>query len=237
MRPSYTERALGPLAVLWQRTVGAEPEHTRILPDGCLDLIWDGSRLIVAGPDPAARWHDSAPGTCYVGLRLFGGVGAAAAGVSAVELLGRSVGIDELLPAQEARTLTDRIDEAPGAVLLGWLRQHEPSHDRTGPRILAMAHAGLSVTAMADELGCSPRQLHRRCLPLFGYGPRRLGRIVRLQAALARMRAGTPLAEAAAASGYADQPHLTREVRALTGTTPAALVGPSPATGQAAFGA
>ena len=33
------------------------------------------------------------------------------------------------------------------------------------------------------------------------------------------------LAELAAAAGYADQAHLTRECRALSGSTPAALAG------------
>jgi AraC-like DNA-binding protein len=87
-----------------------------------------------------------------------------------------------------------------------------------------MTTTGLSVADMADELGCSPRQLHRRCLPLFGYGPRRLARIVRMQRALGLLDAGVPPADVAAAGGYADQPHLTREVRSLAGTTPRSLL-------------
>lgn len=73
---------------------------------------------------------------------------------------------------------------------------------------------------MADRLGLSQRQLHRRCLPLLGYGPRHLSRVLRLQRALA---APGSLAEVAHACGYADQAHLSREVRDLTGTTPTAL--------------
>jgi AraC-like DNA-binding protein len=77
---------------------------------------------------------------------------------------------------------------------------------------------------MAGWLGLSERQLLRGCLPLFGYGPRRLGRILRLNRALAAARAGQPLAEVAAGTGYADQAHLTREVRALAGATPTELL-------------
>jgi len=45
----YTERpSRVPGAVLWQRTVQAT-EPQRVLPDGCLDLIWSGGTLLVAG--------------------------------------------------------------------------------------------------------------------------------------------------------------------------------------------
>jgi AraC-like DNA-binding protein len=46
---------------------------------------------------------------------------------------------------------------------------------------------------------------------------KRLSRVLRLQRALALARRGLPLATVAATAGYADQPHLAREVRALTG--------------------
>jgi AraC-like DNA-binding protein len=217
----YGERQVSPLAVLWHRTVGSEPERTRILPDGCLDLIYTGDALLVAGPDPDARWHDSAPGTAYVGLRLFGGLGAATVDVPATELVGRTVEVAEVLPGRAARLLTDRVEADPAAGMLEWVRARRARLDPTGPRVLAMARSGLSVAAMADELGCSSRQVHRRCLPMFGYGPRRLGRVVRMQDAVARLATGAPLADVAAAAGYADQPHLTRELRDLTGGTPA----------------
>jgi AraC-like DNA-binding protein len=227
---SYQEQpGRTPFTVVWKRTVGgAEAEHTRILPDGCLDLLWDGRRLLVAGPDPAARWHDSEPGTRYVGLRMFGGLGAASLGVDAHELLSRSVDLVDLVGAREARELVERTAASPGTALQEWVGGRDRRLPSMGPRVLRMARAGLGAAAMADELGCSARQLHRRCLPLFGYGPRRLGRIVRLQQALRRAEAGAPLAEAAAASGYADQAHLSRDVRLLTGTTPRQLLMPPP---------
>src|SRR4029079_5852267 len=48
--------------------------------------------------------------------------------------------------------------------------------DPLGPRVLAMANSGTTVAAMANRLRLGARQLHRRCLPVFGYGPRRLSR-------------------------------------------------------------
>jgi transcriptional regulator GlxA family with amidase domain len=80
---------------------------------------------------------------------------------------------------------------------------------------------------MADCFGLGVRQFHRRCRALFGYGPQHLGRVLRLGRALDVARTGVSLAEVAVTAGFADQPHLSREVRDLTGTTPAQLLGES----------
>jgi AraC-like DNA-binding protein len=48
-----------------------------------------------------------------------------------------------------------------------------------------------------------------------------------MRRALDLARAGTPLAEVAALAGYADQAHLTREVRELAGVPPARLLAPT----------
>jgi AraC-like DNA-binding protein len=73
--------------------------------------------------------------------------------------------------------------------------------------------------------------VHRRFLGWVGYGPRTLARVLRLQRAVVLLRSGRPAAEVAVEAGYADQPHLSREMRALTGRTPRELApaGPAPA--------
>jgi AraC-like DNA-binding protein len=87
------------------------------------------------------------------------------------------------------------------------------------------------VAALADGLGLSERQLRRRCLELFGYGPKVLDRVLRLERALAAARRGAPFALVAADAGYADQPHLAREVRALAGVPLGELLGEPSADG------
>lgn len=91
-------------------------------------------------------------------------------------------------------------------------------------RVVAALDAGRPVAATADALGIGARRLHRRSLAAFGYGPKTLARVLRLQRALALARNGTPLAETAARTGYADQAHLTRDVRELAGATPLELL-------------
>jgi AraC-like DNA-binding protein len=224
---SYRERPSAvPGATLWERTVGPAPEQSRILPDGCLDLIWDGCRLLVAGPDTTARWHQSDPGASYVALRFSGGAGPALLGVPADELRDQCPGLGELWPSAQVRVLAERVAADPVAALEAWAAGRACAREPhpLGPRVFGMAAAGTPVAEMARRAGLSARQLHRRCLPLFGYGPRRLARVLRLGRALETARKGTPLAQVAASCGYADQAHLSREVRALAGTTPAGLL-------------
>ena len=209
---------------MWQRSVG--PWSARILPDGCLDLLWDGHRLIVAGPDLTARHDDSPGGTTWVGLRFSGGIGAALLGVEADEVLDRRLDLDEVWSSRDARLLRDKVASDPAAMMNAWAAERATAIDVDpfGPRVLAMAAAQLPVATMADRLGLSARQVHRRCLPIFGYGPRRLSRVLRLHRALDGARAGAPLAQVAFDAGYADQAHLNREVRDLAGTTPTVLL-------------
>jgi AraC-like DNA-binding protein len=110
--------------------------------------------------------------------------------------------------------VTDRLARRPEAARV------DGAWPPAGPA-LAEALAGRTgpgtVRGMADELGLSERQLHRRCLATFGYGPKTVQRVLRFQAALQDARAGRRLADVAADAGYADQAHMSREVRELAG--------------------
>jgi transcriptional regulator GlxA family with amidase domain len=93
-----------------------------------------------------------------------------------------------------------------------------------------------AVAASARAAGLSERQLRRRFERAVGYGPATLARVLRFQRFLHRANApdsaGAPLARLAAEAGYADQAHLARECRRLSGLPPSALL----ATGAAPAG-
>ncbi|MGH2881478.1 MAG: helix-turn-helix domain-containing protein [Solirubrobacteraceae bacterium] len=212
--------------LLWERVIESAPQRTLILPDGCVDIVWDGRRLFIAGPDLTARWHDSRAAARYVGLRFSGGTGPALLGTPANEIRDQTPALDELWPSAQARVLTERVAADPMVALQAWAVARAASEqvDPLGPRVLRMAAVGMSVAVMADRLGLSARQLHRRCLPVFGYGPLRLSRVLRMQRTIEQARTGVPLAQVAADCGYADQAHLSHEIRELTGTTPMSLL-------------
>lgn len=229
-RPSTAELgAVG--AVVWSRPPAPEPTAYRVLPDGCMDLIWRDVPLI-AGPDTRAALGDSAPGAAWTGLRLPPGLGPAVFGVPADHLRDQRVPLDAVWSPAEVRELGERLAAAadPGAVLeataaarLRALTGAPPSRapaasgERLRRLVLHSARRGRPLTETARAAGLSERQLHRRCLALFGYGGKFLERVLRMQRALALLDGGIPKAEAAARAGYADQPHLSREIRALAG--------------------
>ncbi|MFH8612265.1 DUF6597 domain-containing transcriptional factor [Streptomyces sp. NPDC018029] len=217
-------------AVVWTRVATGAPGDTRpVLPDGCMDLLWTEGRLFVAGPDTRAYDPEGGPGR-YVGIRFHPGTAPAFLGVPAHELRDRRVELADLWTAAEARRLTERVDAArdPVAALEAVVTDRAVG---TGPPDPLVAHivrslsAGHSVARTAADAGVNARLLHRRSLPAFGYGPKTLARVLRLQRALALARDGLPYAETAAAAGFADQAHLARDVKEFTGLRLGELLG------------
>ncbi|MFH8571576.1 helix-turn-helix domain-containing protein [Streptomyces sp. NPDC017993] len=233
----YRERASRlPGAVLWTATTPPSPGP--VLPDGCTDLIWGEGRLLVAGPDTGPHLLDDvAPGARYVGLRFAPGQGPAIFGVPAHELRDQRLPLADLWPADRVRELAERVGAAaaPGRVLeeAAAARLREPA----GPVVRSLRPArtaaiaaglarGLPVAEVARSVALSERQLHRRSLDAFGYGPQTLARVLRLVRALGLARSGVPYAQVAARAGYADQAHLAREVKSLAGAPLGVLLGP-----------
>ena len=82
------------------------------------------------------------------------------------------------------------------------------------------------VRDLGADLGISERTISRRCQELFGFGPKTFARILRFQRFIAGVGRTDrpPLSMLASLCGYADQAHLSREVRRLSGLTPADVV-------------
>lgn len=225
----YRERASRfARAVLWTRTVPEEEGGGNtpypVLPDGCMDLLWIGGRLLVAGPDTRAHSAQGLSGLSCTGLRFAPGTAPALLGVPAHEVRDRRVELADLWSPADVRALTARLAAAadPAAELEAVALDRTARRDPPDPLLLAVVDgldAGRTVAATADSVGLGARQLHRRSLDAFGYGPKTLARVLRLQRALAFVRAGTPYAQAALAAGCADQAHLARETRELAGLT------------------
>jgi AraC-like DNA-binding protein len=202
----------------------------RIVPDGCVDVIWhrESGSLFVAGPDTRAHVTTALPGE-IVGVRFRTGRSPAGLGVPADALRDVRAGLTDLWAPDRVRRLADELagsgstagaqEVLTGTVLAGVRSAPDPAV----PDLLALARGGARVAAMADAIGLTERQLHRRCLAAFGYGAKVLGRVLRFDQAIRLARGGVTLADVAYRTGYADQAHLSREVRALAGVSPTEL--------------
>jgi AraC-like DNA-binding protein len=197
-----------------------------------MDVILMDDDLYVAGPDNRA-WTGSAPrGTRYAGIRFAPGDAPAFLGVPARELLNERVRLAELWSPTRSRRLLDRIRSAPdqaSALDLEVAKLVDEPADRLTAQVVSSVRGGLlrgsaGVSRLARALDLSERQLHRRCLDAFGYGPKLLDRVLWMNVALDHARTGLPLADVAVMTGYSDQAHFTRDVKALTGLPPRVLL-------------
>lgn len=195
-------------------------EGVRVLPDGCMDLIRMGGRVVVAGPDTAAM-ETTRGREPVAGLRFRPGALPRLLGVPAVELRDQRVPLADVRSAPSHLRLWDLAGELAARPVRG---ETAPWPLRTLHHVTSRLSAGATVGAVADEVGWSSRTLHRQSMAVYGYGPATLRRILRFRRAVALLRDGSTPAAVAAAAGYADQPHLHREARALAGVPVAQLV-------------
>jgi AraC-like DNA-binding protein len=200
--------------------VDGPPEPVRVLPDGCMDLIRMSGGIVVAGPDTTALLSPRGRET-FAGLRFRPGVLPRLLGVPAAELRDSRVPLADL----DVRYRSD----GSLSELATLLASDEPRNE-TAPwsvpqlrRITDRLANGANVADVARHAGWSSRTLQRQSAAVYGYGPAMLRRILRFRRALRLLHRGASSADVAAAAGYADQPHLHREVRDLTGMSVATL--------------
>ena len=238
------------IACLWVRDAEPVARRHRILPDACVDVVWTGGRLVVAGPATEAAMADIDAGAESLGVRFRVGAAGAALGLPAGELIDASPALEDVWGAA-GREVAERVGEAatPAArlhALVAAVRE----------RLAAPPDELVRAAATGTErrrLGIGDRQLRRRFGDAVGYGPKTLERVLRFQRFLTFARgparddltaarddltaarddltaarhdspARPDLARLALDAGYADQAHLTRECTRLAGLPPAALL-------------
>ena len=204
-----------------------------LLPDAAVELVWSGRGLFVRGADTVAHAVDAFPHRTFVGVRFRPGAAARVLGLGGTQLADARVGVSELWGRTEMERLESQlaaavsVDEA-AAILEDAVsaRVREPPDPAVEAVVAALREQRVPVGELADRIGLSERQLRRRCIDALGYGPKTLDRILRFQRfrALAGRLPAPGLAELAAAAGYADQPHLTRDCVRLTGRTPSTFL-------------
>ena len=234
----YREHAPAPdlaglVACTWERR-GASAGEVRVLPDGCADLVWSRSGgLRIAGPDTGPVVYELEPGYEAAGLRLRPGAAGSVLGIPLAEIRDQRAPL-EWLWGRDAALLEERLALAEPGDRRRLLEQAvRPLAREAEPDPLVVASLGLlgrresSVAELSRTLAIGERALRRRFDRAIGYGPKKLDRIIRFRRFLhlAGSRSGESLAETAFELGYADQAHLTRECRRLSGLTPGDLLG------------
>lgn len=200
------------VAAVWSSAAVA-PGATLVAADGCFDLILRASNhrppsAFVHTPVARAHHVPLEIGDRHVGIRLRPGFGAA--------LLERP----DLLTA--AKRFTLECPDALESLVVGVVEEHGKPPSIVSD-FVEEARASAGSLRLTGSSVSRERQVQRACRTWLGLSPKAFLRIERAWAAREAIRAGAPLAMIAADLGYADQAHLTREVRELLGVTPREL--------------
>lgn len=192
---------------------------------------------IVGGPRGGAYHRDISRPSDSVGVMLRPGAARALFGVTARELSEQHLSLSDLWGSR-ADVLLDELSalHTPElrlarfeALLMDELIQREArAPDR---RVLFAAERlgqGARVDELAEALALSPRRFYALFHEEVGLSPKRFARVKRVQAALALASRSTARpcrswATIAAEIGFADQAHLSRELRAIADVTPSAF--------------
>lgn len=206
-------------------------EH-QVPPDGTTNLLLtrapDNSlHPILIGPSIAAAGIPAVRGFTHAGLRL--------RPEAAASLIGHapSVGSSEPLP------LDGRLDglwQDLSELMNGsteWRRaaaalQGEVAVDRTvsaAVDLLIASGGGLAIGLLASRLGLSERQFRRRFLSSTGISPKQYAAVQRVRRALILSLEEPNWADVAYQSGFADQPHLARDIKERFGAAPGRVGG------------
>lgn len=243
------------VAAFWQFWVPLQPEapaclprQHRVLPDGCTDLLFDfrqspgrvwltAPRLAVVGPMKRFILVNLTPGDVTLGVRLKPGWAQALLGVSPVELCGANVSVADCAPVflelQQRMETCASAHQAMALLQDTIVRRWRAFRETVNPRAvealrqLQATEGQVRMAALARAVGVSERTLHRDILDAAGVAPKFLSRVLRFQRAVSHLYQGdaVDLSALALDCGYADQAHLSREVRELAGVSPTALMG------------
>ena len=220
------------------RTAARTPSFHRVLPDGCMDLLFDFSAV--------SGWRASVIGTMtrpltvrttgpvdLLGVRFRPGGLSVFLTLDAAEVTDARMDLTDFW-GESARETWQRLGEATAANRI-WLLQ-EVLGKRANGRIqsdpfvqhcvtrIEAARGGLRIGDLEKSTGLSTRQLERKFARHLGISPKTFSRVIRFRgvAAAAAHPAPPDWATLAGDFGFADQPHLVREFKAFSGLTPAA---------------
>jgi len=206
-------------------------DRWRIVPDANGYLIFSArnrpggieTELFVVG----ARSHhvdiDVAGRYLTVAARLRPGALTVLTGVRASELTDRSVPLGQLM-GYSAGELLERMSMATPieaqSQMATFLERRFNSANRDLLGLGRLLIRASTVTGLASAIGVGKRSLYECSRDYVGLAPKRALRIARLHRALWLADGRRTWSAIAAAAGYADQAHLTRDMQALVGEGP-----------------
>lgn len=230
------------LWVAWARPAAGQPQRHRVLPDNCVDILWQdsGAAGFAVGMMSSAIQVISSTPVRTVAVRFKAGAAGRFLGLplhvltdqrgAIDQLWGRSAA-DRLADALWSRELGDRERIALiEAELLHRLRQQPADRGdaliRCALATLDASHGQLRIEELAAQLQVSRQHMAAQFRSRVGLSPKLYARIARFRRATAAMQqASAPdWAQLALDCGYFDQSHLIHDFQEFSGSAPQGLL-------------
>jgi len=198
---------------------------------------WGGAEArsaAVVGPRRHAVWLRFEGTVDQVNISFFPGAAGVFVGLAMPELVDRMAAPEDVWPGDFREAVAEleplptqqRISGLAGLLLARLEPRREPGPQvREAVRLIRASRGRVTVRGLAGQVNLSVSQLERSFTRHVGVGPKLLARLTRLSALAAEaMTCASPCwARLAAEYGYADQAHLARDFRELTGLPPSGL--------------
>jgi hypothetical protein len=190
-------------------------------PDGCWDIVVMKVRgqvsLLQTGVITRPVTLDYGAGDEYLAISF-------KPGVFQPRLPGpRMLDRGRLLPTEARRLSPGSFWLAREQLEIPTFENAEGMVDRLARRELIVRDEIVAGVVDGHPRAISPRSVQRHFLQAMGMTAKRLEQIQRAHQAVALLRAGRRVVDVALELGYADQPHLTRSLKAILGQTPARI--------------
>ncbi|WP_317889965.1 helix-turn-helix domain-containing protein [Terriglobus albidus] len=205
------------------RVAGAVTRGTECLPG-----------MVISGIQGHARSLTHARGTETIIVRFTEAGAAAFLRENAGQFSNQTIDLLDVLPKKtQSRFQNLPESHATSAEYLDTVERHLADHLRMAAQIsppiaaataMIRRHGGkLRSDHLARAVGMSERALERTFLREVGVRPKMLSRLARLEHVCELWDRGHSLTDVAQHAGYADQPHMVRDFRDLTGASPRRL--------------
>ncbi|MBZ5536727.1 MAG: helix-turn-helix domain-containing protein [Acidobacteriia bacterium] len=239
----------------WTRVSGgiqsSAPNVHRVLPDGCIDIVFNFGEPWVEGSGCDHHLH---PGRSYVvgtmtrsllvervhrtqflGVRFQPGKARAFLDLFAAKVTDQNTGLENIW-GNEARRLEERLAELPStqgriSLLESELRRRlqpravEDARVNSAVDLILRSQGSIPVEEVSTSVGITRQHLARRFEEHVGIRPKLFARVIRFKSLVERASCPRPVewATAALELGYYDQAHMIADFREFTGFTPAAF--------------
>ena len=229
------------VACLWTSRAlpDAAPVRHRILPDNCIDILWQDRAPLgfVAGMMSRAHRVEMAQPTLTLAVRFLPGAARAFFGLPLQALQDGHPTLDDLWPRADAEALAAALWERERTVaqrlailqraLLARLRAVEPGPAdrlaRAAVGLIDRAGGAVLIDDLARTLGVSRQHLALQFRERVGLAPKTFAMVSRFRragAALREQRGAVDWTRLALDCGYYDQSHLIHEFRLFADETP-----------------